>query len=147
MPQVRPARVGVPHPAQGVGHQVHGAQGVGEHGHADAEAVRRAQQPGNTARVVASYARVMVGEAPIVVPLYDLVTGSFAVVPAEEVPTILDVWFPNLTSEARALLDRLKERAEADDWRMAERYGHCLKVEVRPMSATLPTQRRSSNFP
>lgn len=77
--------------------------------------------------------RLVMGDDPVVVHLHDLVTGAMAVVRAEAIGTVLDVWFPTVTADARAMIDRLEARALAGDWWMVEEYARYLELQVRPI--------------
>lgn len=74
------------------------------------------------------------GEIPVVVHMCDLVTGAIAVVPAEEIPTVLDEWFPNVTPRARSVIESLGVRARSGDWIRVDEYGHYLDVTVYPLT-------------
>lgn len=65
--------------------------------------------------------------------MHDTVTGSIAVVPVDGIVTVLDVWFPTVTPDARAMIDRLEARAVAGDWWMVEECARFLEVTVRRM--------------
>lgn len=72
-------------------------------------------------------------EMPVVVQMRDLVTGAIAVVAADAIPGVLDVWFPNVTSNARSAIDGLGAHAQSGDWVRVEEYGRRLNVSVCPM--------------
>ena len=70
---------------------------------------------------------------PVVVQMRDLVTGSVAIIPVQEVGTILHAWLPHVTVDARAMIDRLQSRALSGDWWMVEEHAPYLELDIRPM--------------
>lgn len=72
-------------------------------------------------------------EMPVVVQMHDLVTGAIAVVPADAIPGVLEMWFPHTTSNARSAIDNLESHALSGDWARVEENGRRLNVTVCPM--------------
>ncbi|HEY3409461.1 MAG TPA: hypothetical protein VGK53_14915 [Propionicimonas sp.] len=83
---------------------------------------------------------------PIVVRIFDDVTGALSVVTVEEASTVLDVWFPRLTPEARQTMTALRACLEAEDWQGADVFAGALGLRIEHFGppTRLPSPRRSA---
>ncbi len=86
------------------------------------------------------------GDAPTVVKIRDDVTGALSVVSVDQVSTVLDVWFPQVTPEARHVILALQDRVEAEDWRRVDELAEALGLRIECLAAptSLPTPHRSA---
>ena len=74
-------------------------------------------------------------DLPAVVRLRDEVTGSLAVIPADQIATVLAVWFPRLTTPARRTIQELGACAAAGEWDAADELARSLGILLEPFPA------------
>lgn len=85
-------------------------------------------------------------DAPVVVRMRDDVTGALSVVPTGEIRTVIDVWFPHLTPEARGRVDNLLDALASEDWERVHRVSRTLAVRIERFTdgaESLPSPRSS----